>query len=537
MIRWICILLVAFSLSAQELRLQILSTTDMHAAVMPEDPYTLVPGAHGWAKVATLIRQFKAKQPNSLLVDCGDSLQGEPLAYVRARLHPEMGDPSIAIMNALGYHAMAVGNHDFDWGQAVLRRAEEQATFPWLGANLGLTATGKSAFTPYAIVEVSGARVAILGLTTSGLARMADAAHLEGMRVLDAVTTARTLVPMLRDKERADVVIVAFHSGAGSPGAGPLEDNQVLALIEGVPGIDLVLAGHTHQAVITRHKGVPILQSLSKGEALGISELMLKKEKDRWKVATVEIRLERPTLETPNDTQVLELTAPIRAHTNQYLDTFAANLAVDLDGRWSRMEDSALVQLLHTVQKRAVGAQLSAAFSPSTRYFVPAGPTSIRQFWALMPYENKVARIRLTGLQVKLWLEHAARYYNFSHLPELHNREVPGFDFDMIEGVTYGIDLSKPLGQRVVDLKFQGQPVKENQPFTMAITSYRLGGGGGYLEAVHFKGKAEVVNPIVLRNLLFEYVLSQPTLNINTTKNWRIIPALDRARVLVQSGY
>jgi len=298
-----------------------------------------------------------------------------------------------------------------------------------------------------------------------------------------------------------------------------------------------VLAGHTHQAVTLRHKGIPVLQTLSKGQALGISELVLKKEKDRWKVVTVETRLERPTLETPSDPQVLELTAPLRAHANQYLDTFATNLAADLDGRWSRMEDSALVQLLHTVQKRAVGAQLSAAFSPSTRYFVPAGPTSIRQFWALMPYENKVARIRLTGLQVKLWLEHAARAYNFSHLPELYNREVPGFDFDMIDGVTYGIDLSKPLGQRIVDLKFQGQPVKENQSFTMAVTSYRLGGGGGYLEAVHFKGKVEVVNPVVLRNLLFEYVLSQPTLSIHTTNKWRIIPALDRARVLAQSAY
>ncbi len=535
MIRWICILLVAFSLSAQELRLQVLSTTDMHAAVMPEDPYTLAPVARGWAKVATLIREHKAKQPNTLLLDCGDTLQGEPLAYVRARLHPEMGDPSIATMNALGYHAMAVGNHDFDWGQAELRKAEDQADFPWLGANIALTATGKSAFTPYAIVEMGGARVAILGLTTSGLARVADSAHLEGLRVMDAVETARNLIPMLRDKEKADVVIVAFHSGQGSAGAGPFEDDQVLALLERVPGIDLVLAGHTHQAVTTRHKGVPIVQSLSKGEALGVSDLLLRKEKNRWKVVAVETRLERPTLETPSDPQVLELTAPLRAHANQYLDTFATNLAADLDGRWSRMEDSALVQLLHTVQKRAVGAQLSAAFSPSTRYFVPKGPTSIRQFWALMPYENKVARIRLTGLQVKLWLEHAARYYNFSHLPELFNREVPGFDFDMIEGVTYGLDLSKPLGRRVVDLKFQGQPVKENQPFTMAVTSYRLSGGGGYLEAVHFKGKAEVVNPVSLRNLLFEHVLSQPTLSIPETNYWRIIPALDRERVLAQS--
>jgi len=534
-IRWICILFISFALSAQELRLQVLSTTDMHAAVMPEDTYSLQPAQQGWAKVATLIREFKAKNPNTVLVDCGDSLQGEPLAYVRARLHPELPDPSMAIMNALGYHAMVVGNHDFDWGQAILRKAEEQASFPWLGANVALASTGKSAFTPYAVVELGGVRVGILGLTTSGMARIADPGSLEGLRFLDALETAKSLIPILREKERADVVIVALHGGLGRPGAEPYEENQGLALIERVPGIDVLLTGHTHAAVSTRHKGVPVLQSLSLGRALGVTELMLRKSKDRWQVVSSEPRLVQPTQETPSDPQILELTAPIRALTNEYLDTFATNLNMDLDGRWSRMEDSALVQLLHSVQKKAVGAQLSAAFSPTTRYFVPKGPTSVRQFWALMPYENKVARIRVTGLQVKLWLEHAARYYNFSHLPELINREVPGFDFDMIDGVTYALDLSKPLGQRVVDLKFQGQPVKENQPFTLAVNSYRLGGGGGYLEAIRFKGQVEVVNPVSLRNLLLERVLGQASLSVPLAENWRIIPALDRERVLAQS--
>jgi len=141
----------------------------------------------------------------------------------------------------------------------------------------------------------------------------------------------------------------------------------------------------------------------------------------------------------------------------------------------------------------------------------------------------------VTGLQVKLWLEHSARYYNLSHLPELFNKEVAGYDFDMIDGVSYALDISRPLGQRVVDLKFQGQPVKEDQTFTMAITSHRLSGGGGFLEAIHFKGEAETLNPTPLRNLLFERVLGQSSLSVPLASNWRIIPALDRERVLAQS--
>ncbi len=534
MIRWICILFISLVVQAQELRLQVLCTTDMHGAVMPEDTYTLQPTPKGWAQMATLIREHKAKNPNTLLVDCGDTIQGEPLTYLRSRLHPELPEPSMAIMNALGYHAMTVGNHDFDWGQAVARKAEEQATFPWLGANISLPATGKPAFAPYVVVEFGGVKVGVLGLTTSGMTRIADPTAIEGLRFQDAIATARIWIPVLREKEKVDVVVIALHGGVGTLEAGLFDDNQALALVERVPGIDLVLCGHTHEAVATRHKGVWILQAQSLGKALGVADLVLKKEKQQWKLAATEGRLVHPTLETASDPQVLEITAPVRKLTEEYLNTYATNLAVDLDGRWSRMEDSTVVQLLHTVQRKAVGAQLSATFSPSTRYFVPRGPTSIRQFWALMPYENKVARISITGIQVKLWLEHAARYYNFGHLPELVNRAVPGFDFDMIDGVTYALDLTKPLGKRVVDLKFKGQPVKENQAFTMAITSYRLSGGGGYLSAIHFKGQPELVNPTSLRNLLFEYVLSQPTLNVPLTESWRTIPALDRERVLIQ---
>ncbi|MCE1228614.1 MAG: bifunctional metallophosphatase/5'-nucleotidase [Firmicutes bacterium] len=539
MLRWIGIFLLTLALNlpgqAQEMKLQVLATSDTHAAIMAEDPFTLRPSNRGWAKLATLIRQQKARHPHTLLLDGGDTIQGDPSAYLRARVRTDLPDAPMAIMNALGYHAMTVGNHDFDWGQATLRQAEEQATFPWLAANLVTTSTGKPAFTPYAVVEMGLVRVGILGLANSSTTQIVPAANLHGLRVEDALATARTYVPLLRTKEKADVVVVFLHGGMGRPDARAFTENQGMALAEQVPGIDLLLLGHTHTNVATRHNGVPILQPMAQGQALGVAELSLRKERQGWKVVACTHEVRPVTEDLPPDPQVLELTAPLRAATEKYLNTSTATLTTDLDGRWSRMEDSALMQLIHTVQRQAVNAQLSAAASPSVRYFVPKGPTSIRQFWALMPYENLVARIPVTGLQLKLWLEHAARYYNLSHQPELVNREVPGFDFDMIDGVSYALDISRPLGQRVVDLKFNGQPVKENQTFTMAITSYRLSGGGGYLDAIHFKGQAQVQNPTPLRNLLFEYVLARPTLSIDVPNRWRIIPALDRERVLAQT--
>ncbi len=159
----------------------------------------------------------------------------------------------------------------------------------------------------------------------------------------------------------------------------------------------------------------------------------------------------------------------------------------------------------------------------------------MRQFYALAPYENQVARIRITGAQLKAYLEHAARHYTYSWEPELYNRDVPIHDFDTVDGVGYALDLGKPVGSRVVNLSFQGKPVKPDQAFTLALTTYRLWGGGGYMEAIGFKGAPELVTEASQRNLILAYVLAHPSLNPTVAHAWRTIPYLDRERVLNQA--
>ena len=514
MIRWLCILSLTLGLGAEDLRLQVIGTADLHGQVAALDSYTQQPVAQGWAKAATLIRNLRSANPNTLLVDCGDALTGDPMGYVRQAIRPELPEPNVAVMNALGYHAMAVGNRDFTFGFPYLRSVEEQAQFPFLAANL-LMADGKPAFTPYAKVEVGGVSIAILGLATSLPALVGDSPALAGLRVADPLETARVMVPKLRQNEKVDLVIVAIHGD--------------LPLTESLPGVDLILSAHGTQ---TSLKGTPLLHPRSFGREVALAEWTLHKEWGRWKVKTLDTRLVPVTPETPLDPQVLELTAALRTATGTYLDTFATQLGVDLDGRWARMEDGPLLQLLHGSLRAATRAQITAVPSPSSKLFIPKGPTSVRQFYALMPSEQRVARIRITGAQLRAYLEHAARYYNFSHLPDLTNREVPFEDFDVLDGVAYALDISRPLGSRVVSLNYQGQPVKADQEFTLGISERRLAGRGGYLQAMGFLGKAEWVSPVSWRNLLLAYVLERPLLNPTPTRQWRIIPALDRERVL-----
>jgi 2',3'-cyclic-nucleotide 2'-phosphodiesterase/3'-nucleotidase len=156
----------------------------------------------------------------------------------------------------------------------------------------------------------------------------------------------------------------------------------------------------------------------------------------------------------------------------------------------------------------------------------------VRQFFALAPHENRVARIRITGAQLRAYLEHAAKYFNYSYLPDLINQTVPLADYDMISGCSYALDISRRPGKRVADLKFNGRPVADGQTFTMAISTYRLAGGGGYMDAIGFKGQPEMTSQETLRNLLLEQAISRPAISISAPTMWRTVPFLDRERVL-----
>lgn len=253
---WFWILLITLGLQAQEARIQILGTTDMHGHVLAEDTFSLQAANQGWAKVTTLIRRQQALNPNTILVDCGDTIQGEPVNYVRNALRRDLPEPSVAIMNALGFSAMAVGNHDYDFGLPVLREVEKQAKFPFLSANT-VDAKGRPGFQSHALVTVAGVRVALVGFTTPGVPAMTEPANFAGLAFQDIVATARRLVPYLRDKEKAGVVIVLMHSGLGALQGAEGDENAALRLADQVPGLDAIFTGHTHQALQTGHKGVP----------------------------------------------------------------------------------------------------------------------------------------------------------------------------------------------------------------------------------------------------------------------------------------
>src|SRR5687767_406002 len=207
------IVFVAQSFVPERVQITILGTTDLHGNINPIDYYTDKPDNRGFAKVATLIKRIRKEQPNTLLIDSGDTIQGSPLESFHSRKNNVRTDPMMLVMSSLNYDAMAVGNHEYNFGLKVLEKARGEAKFPWLSGNTYEKGTQRTHYKPYIIKVVNGVRVGVLGLTTPGVTTWENVPNYVGLEFHEPLVKAKKWVPILRGKERADVVVIAMHMG------------------------------------------------------------------------------------------------------------------------------------------------------------------------------------------------------------------------------------------------------------------------------------------------------------------------------------
>src|SRR5678815_1421584 len=248
----LALVLVGRSFVPDRVQITILGTTDLHGNINPIDYYTNKPDNRGLAKVATLISRVRKEQPNVLLIDSGDTIQGSPLESFHSRKNNVRIDPMMLVMNSLNYDAMTVGNHEYNFGLKVLEKARGEAKFPWLSANTYDKTTQKPHYKPYIVKDVAGVKIGILGLTTPGIPNWDNPPNYAGLEFHEPVAEARKWVAELRTKERVDVVVIAMHMGLGedlrtgeaNPGQVPHE-NEAIAIAKEVPGVDVIFMGHT----------------------------------------------------------------------------------------------------------------------------------------------------------------------------------------------------------------------------------------------------------------------------------------------------
>jgi len=522
--------------AAQRAHVTILGTTDMHGRVFPVDYYTNKYDNVGITKVATLIKEARKTDPNLLLVDSGDTIQGTPLEYFHNKRNNAPPDPMMLAMNALHYDSMTVGNHEYNFGLNVLEKARSEAKFPWLSANTYNTGTSTTHYQPYIVKEVQGVRVGVLGLTTPGIPHWENLPNYAGLEFKETVSEAKKWVAVLRDKEKVDLVVITMHmgieedlsTGQTNPAQVPNE-NAAIAIARQVPGVDAILMGHTHRDVPSLVvNGVLLAQANRWASHVARVDLYLEKgEAARWRVLAKSARTIPVTEKTAVDPEIAQLGKPYDKETQDWLSRTIGQSPEEITSQDCRFRDSAIIDLIQRVQLEAGNADVSmaACFNPDAR--IPKGPVTVREIAGIYEYENTLVTLELTGRQLKDALEHSARYFREyqpgKSLAELVDQRIPGYNFDMAEGVSYELDVTKPFGQRIQNLKFKGQPLNPSQKLRVVTNNYRVNGGGGftmYKDApVVYRSSAEV------RELIIDWVERNKVIPTRANYNWRIIGA------------
>ncbi len=584
-----------------------METTDLHVHVFPYDYCRDRPSdSVGLARTAKIIRSFRDEATNSLLVDNGDFLQGNPMgdyiAYERGMKEGDM-HPIIKAMNVLGFDVSTLGNHEFNYGLDFLMKTIDGADFPVVSANVTKGALAANPrddelfLKPYVIVDKMikdgvgnehPIRVGLIGFVPPQIMNW-DRRHLEGKaNARDIVDTAKAWVPEMKEAG-ADIIIALSHSGIDANDRSDGMENASLHLAD-VEGIDALFTGHHHlvfpgpkyadmtgvDAEKGRLFGKPAAMGGFWGSHLGIIDLMLARDGNSWKITgfttSAPSIFERdgrkviPVVESEED--VLATVQAEHDQTLEYVRRAVGKTSAPLHSYFALIADDPSVQIVSQAQTWYIdqmmkgteweGLPILSAAAPfkaggrgGPEYYtdVAPGDVAIKNVSDLYLYPNTVRAVAITGAQVQEWLERSAGIFNQIEPGKkdqaLINNEFPSYNFDVIDGVTYKIDLTQPSkydskgnvldanANRIVDLKFDGKPIDPNQNFVVATNNYRAGGGGNFPDIND--GVVIFIAPDTNRDVIVRYIVDKGTINPSADSNWTF-KSVDGATAVFETG-
>lgn len=598
----------SYSAQAEEAavaNVRLIETTDVHANYVNYDYYQdQETNEFGLVKTAELIKQARQEAKNSLLFDNGDLIQGTPLADYVAKvdvLQDGETHPAYKVMNLMKYDAGNIGNHEFNYGLDFLHTALAGADFPYVNSNVYVDDrdsnpdNDKNLFTPYVIldrtiVDENGAehplKVGVIGFVPPQIMQW-DKAHLEGKVVAkDIVESANKFVPEMK-AAGADIVVAIPHSGIGSVASGFMKEDATYDLSK-VKGIDAILFGHTHSVFPSEEyadiPGVDIAKGTINGVAavmpgfwgnhVGIVDLKLEKKNGKWTVVDRQTEARPITDEDGNplvgrDESLFHAVQDDHEATLDYIRGPVGKTTAPINSYFSQVQDDPSIQIVNNaqiwyVEKHIQGTEYEglpvlsagAPFKAGTRgevtYYtdIPAGTIAIKNVADLYLYPNTLSAVLLNGAQVKDWLEKSAGQFlqvdpAKSGEQPLVNMDYRSYNFDVIDGVEYQIDVSKPAKYdkdgnvvnkegRIVHLTFKGKPVKPDQKFIVATNNYRANGGGKFpgLDGTN----VIIASPDESRQIIIDYIRERGTINPSADGNWSFAPIKGQATITFETS-
>ncbi|WP_421355692.1 bifunctional 2',3'-cyclic-nucleotide 2'-phosphodiesterase/3'-nucleotidase [Pseudocitrobacter faecalis] len=591
--------LIAASVNAATVDLRIMETTDLHSNMMDFDYYKdSATEKFGLVRTASLINAARAEAVNSVLVDNGDVIQGSPMGDYAAAKGLKAGDihPVYKAMNTLDYVVGNLGNHEFNYGLDFLHKAIAGAKFPYINANIIDVKSKKPLFTPYLIKETTvkdndGAthtlRIGYIGFVPPQIMTW-DKANLDGkVTVNDITETARRYVPEMR-KNGADVVVVIAHSGLSADPYQAMAENSVYYLSE-VPGVDAIMFGHAHAVFPGKDfadikgvdlgkgtlNGVPAVMPGMWGDHLGVVDLVLNNDSGKWQVTSSKAEA-RPIYDTAakkslaaEDNKLVDILKADHDATREFVSKPIGKSSDNMYSFLSLVQDDPTVQVVNMAQKAYVEHYiqgdpdlaklpvLSAAApfkaggrknDPASYVEVEKGQLTFRNAADLYLYPNTLVVVKASGKEVKEWLECSAGQFNQIDPTSTKPQSLINWDgfrtynFDVIDGVTYQIDVSQPArydgecqtvnpkAERVKDLKFNGKPIDPNATFLVVTNNYRAYGGKF---AGTGDGHIAFASPDENRSVLASWISAESkragAIHPAADNNWRLAPIASKA--------
>ena len=543
----------AMTTKEKTIDLKFIETSDVHGSFFPYDFINRKPKAGSLARVATYVNQLRSQHgENVILLDNGDILQGQPVNYYSNYVDTTSANIAAQVVNYLRYDAQTIGNHDVETGHRVYDKWVSATHCPILGANVIDTKTNKPYLKPYTTLKRGGARIAIIGLLTPAIPNWLGENLWSGLRFEEMVSSARQWMRVVKEQEKADIVIGLFHSGKDGGITTPhYKEDAALAVAREVPGFDVVFFGHDHTRyadAVTNSEGklVACLDPANNAMSVAQADLQLVKKKGHWCVKESQWKLV-DVADLPVDNEFVDhfsaFNETVKAYANRVIGTFENTIST----RDSYFGNSAFNDLILNLELSITKADVAFNAPVSFDVAIKKGPVRVADMFNLYKYENQLFVMRLTGKEIRKALEMSYDLWvNTMTSPNDHllllDSQTRGdqqrlgfknfsFNFDSAAGIDYEVDVTKPNGQKVKVLKMSnGEPFDENKYYKVAVNSYRANGGGELLTRGAGIAKDDLDDRIVwrsefdLRHYLMEEIKRLGTLNPQPNTNWRFVP-------------
>lgn len=531
-----------------EVTLKLIETSDVHGCYFPYDFIRNKPMKGSLARVSSYVKEQREKYENVILMDNGDILQGQPVAYYYNYMDTISEHVCAAMLNYMKYDVGTMGNHDVETGHAVYDRWVRQCNFPVLGANIVDNKTGKPYLPPYQVIEKEGVKIAILGMITPAIPSWLPEQLWSGLHFEDMEDCARKWVKIIREKENPDVLVGLFHAGPEGNKLDNVVENGSGNVAKSVPGFDVVFMGHDHtrryeKVVNVEGDSVLLIDPANMSKVVSEVTFTIKKQDGKVVSKQVEGKLVNMDGYAP-DADFMNIFQGAYETTMDFVSRNIGRIEHTISSKEAFFGPSAFVDLIHQLQLDITGADISFCAPLSAYAEIKKGDICVSDMFNLYKYENLLYTMKLTGKEIKDFLEMSyALWTNQMQSPDDHlmllNEEDngfgrfknPSFNFDSAAGIIYTVDVTKPQGEKIrIERMANGEPFDLNKTYRVAVNSYRGNGGGDLLTKGAGIPKTELAKRIVystdkdLRYYLMKRIEEVKVLDPKPLNKWKFIP-------------